>query len=313
MLSQYLLDRAVVLGRSGGRSRKAIIWRAYAALNKVIGAKQMVRFDVLGHDMLLPAGSGLPSVKSRHPGYSHNLGRIARAVAGKYAGSWAIDIGANTGDTAVVIYQYSRMSILCIEASEYYYSICKRNTEGLGETLVVKAVVDDKSGRRAGTFVEENGGGRIVDGSSGTIESMGLPDILASHSEVGSVRLIKVDTEGYDGRILSGAASWLQEHCPALFWECQPVSDRDCGGPGYGLFDLLLSCGYGYFLFYANTGEYLTSCDKSSLSVAEDLFHFFANRNGHPPQYMDICALAKADQDVFLAIRNGELSQYGKQ
>jgi len=234
-------------------------------------------------------------------------------VAAKYSGSWAIDVGANTGDTAVVIYYYSQMPVLCIEGSEFYYSLCKRNTEGLGATVVVNALVDDRSGRPLGTFVEEKGGGRILAGTSGTAMSTGLTDILSTHSEVRSVRLVKVDTEGFDGRILSGASSWLRESRPALFWECQPVSDRNRGGPGFGLFDMLLSCGYGFFLFYTNTGEYLASCDKSSLSVAEDLFYFFANRNDLPPHYMDICAVSQDDEDVFLTIRNGELSRYGKQ
>jgi FkbM family methyltransferase len=312
MLAQFLLDRTLAVSRAmtvPHRRRKAlaVTWRVYATLVRALGKHDLVRYRLYGHDLVMPAVSDLPSVYSRNPQYSENLGRIAKLVASKYPSSWAVDIGANIGDTAVVIVHHSQMRCLCIEGSATYYSFCRKNTAALNRVVAVNAMVGGASRTISGELVEDRGSAYIAEGP-GIIKLSSLADLLDQHSEVQNVRLIKIDTDGYDAGIIAGAIDWIRVHQPVLFWECDPPADLRCGGPGSAIFATLVSSGYQSFLFYTNLGDYLLSCDGLDAPLIEDLFHFFSTRNGEQPRYMDVCAIPGHDRDLFTRLRALELS-----
>jgi FkbM family methyltransferase len=272
-----------------------------------VGKRDLVRYRLYGQNLVVPAISDLPAVYSRWPQHSENLGRIAKLVASKYPSSWAVDIGANIGDTAVVIVHHSQMRCLCVEGSAKYYELCRKNMAGLNQVVTVNAMVGGASRTISGELIEDKGSGYVGRGR-GTITLRSLADLLDEHSEVQNVRLIKIDTDGYDAGIIAGAIDWIRVYQPVLFWECDPPADRRCDGPGSAIFGTLVNSGYQSFLFYTNLGDYLLSCDGLNSALIEDLFHFFSTRNGEQPTYMDVCAIPGHDRDLFARLRALELS-----
>jgi FkbM family methyltransferase len=154
----------------------------------------------------MPAESSLPSVLSRHLRYGRNLALIAEAVAAKYPGSPMIDVGANIGDTAILMRGSSDAPILCIEGSEMYADIFRSNLNESSKLTLIQKLVDTGDST-IGEILEEDGSGRAS--RNGNRRSVALADIASEHG-FSNAKLIKIDTDGFDGRIIQPRSPGLR-------------------------------------------------------------------------------------------------------
>ena len=70
--------------------------------------------------VVLPLDHALETYQARWKRYDRALGEIAHIVRGKYPDLRAVDIGANVGDTAALIFAYDDIPTLCIEGTEAF-------------------------------------------------------------------------------------------------------------------------------------------------------------------------------------------------
>jgi len=293
--------------RSSGLTRAAI-WRASSSIARGAGLSNcVVQCDVYGSTLDVPGDMGLASMLSRCPKYGRNVERFAAAVARKYANASMIDVGANIGDTALLMRRGATGPILCIEGSPRYAAVCQRNLESVSQITVVNAFVDTGSTIRA-RMVETNGTGSAVFDESSEIPTVALAEIVQRFG-FANAKLLKIDTDGFDGRIIEGALSWLQNAMPIMYWELDLTSDQEHAGPGTKVFESLSKIGYDQVMFYSNTGDYILTTSTRNHDLLEDLSWYTSMREDRlrvPPAYADVCAFPSIDADLAEALQAEE-------
>jgi hypothetical protein len=118
--------------------------------------------------------------------------------------------------------------------------------------------------------------------------------------------LVKIDTDGFDGRIISASLPWIACAMPVLFWEFELSGDAENSGPGSRIFTMLAQIGYERFTFYSNTGDYvltLRSCQTQELQDVSWYFGQRPNRDQVPPHFTDVCAFPAKDADIQESVR----------
>jgi len=304
--AQWLLDSELRQKDSSLFSGRAI--RRAATAFRFPQSTVLVHYRFHTYDLVLPFSHALPRIKKTTPLYSENIGRLSQYLGSVHPGFATIDVGANVGDTAAIIRAYGANGpLLCIEGSPAYFALLQRNAEANGLDLSLEcSFVDHQSGECDGMLRVENGTAGLSRQHESITNARSLIDILDTWPEFKTAGLLKIDTDGFDNRIIAGSAPWLAESLPWLFWEFDPVLDREHDGPGTSVFRTLADCGYGLAAMYANTGEFLCSTSVECHTFLCDLSAFLSHRGGIP--YVDVCAAPLKDSSAFLEFCAAERS-----
>ncbi len=287
--------------------QQALLWAGWSALTKALFLREAtIQYDFHGFPCTFPCFKVL--VFERFPQYHANLGRVVAATTAKYPGSRMVDIGANTGDSAIIMAAAAPSSpILSVEASPGYAELCRKNLSTIRNVTVVNSFVDTATGTVSAHYIEEDGTGHAALEEGFSTQAVSLSDLLKTHHHSEEAKFVKIDTDGFDGRIIKGALPWLTSSLPTLFWECDLSADLAVGGPGRAIFDLLAGAGYEYFfVFYSNAGDQIATAHASDGDLIDDLSWYLGERvtrDRMPPNYCDVCAIPRQDSEVYLALR----------
>jgi len=305
---QALFDMQLSLPQHGLFNR--LMFRSIRALLAQLmrGSDRLVRYTLDGVELRLPISHDLPLYRKWYPYYSTNIVRIARNVQHKYPDLSMIDIGANVGDTAAMLRQAAHFPILCVEGNARFADILRMNLPQLGpEVYVEQAFVGEETGTVSGHVMSQHGTAEIIADPlfGSTVLVMSLMEILKSHTRFAQARLIKIDTDGFDLRIVRGALALLSQIKSILFFEFDPAFYTDASAIGRAIFEELHQIGYRDAVFWENTGEYLLTAALSNTPLIEDVGQFYAGRNHL--RYCDVCVLHADDHDLAQAIRQSEI------
>lgn len=237
--------------------------------------------------LLLPITHSLPWNVAKHPTYSTNFGQIV-ADAKLSSHDIIIDIGANVGDTVALVRNESDAKIICIEGDEKYFDYLTKNTFNEKNIELIKTFVGETSGNNNTSLKVENGTARLVVDDKSTVQLKSLDDLLLNSLADKKLALIKIDTDGYDNKIIRGAKQLIIKHQPILFFEYDPYFLQLNNEKGTDIFELLSSWGYKRYTLYDNLGEKICNCTLYQMDVIRDLHNYFSGKNGK--KYMDIAA-----------------------
>lgn len=167
--------------------------------------------------------------------------------------SYYVDIGANIGNH---VHFFSSLGARCVafEPSDDNFSLLKKNASNaicyhcaLAEKISIEKFV---------SYGTSMGNSNLISSFSGTIQPWGGGEIKISdvstntldNFNLKNVTLLKIDVEGAEMRVLSGARETLEKFKPAIWIEIQ--SDKDLENCNYpykrkDIVNLLESMGYG--------------------------------------------------------------------
>ena len=268
----------------------------------------MIRYNLLGMQLLMPLAHELPFYRKRFPRYGLNLGRIAQQVKAKYPELRLIDLGANVGDTVAICRSFARYPILCIEGNERYFAILKENLEVLGEEIYCeKAFIGSVAGNLSGSLREDKGTAYFAlnAAGSGVISVSRLSDILSRQPLFSAAKMIKIDTDGYDCGILLSEEDFLSKIKPVIFFEYDVDAAKRYGLDGFLVFEMLRNIGYERVIVYDNLGNYHLMADLENRSLLEDIHNYYSGWQSQ--RYADIVAFHEEDLDLCKTIRLEEL------
>lgn len=269
----------------------------------------MTTIQLHGFSLDLPEEHWLSQIRQELPDYSENIGRLAGAVERKYPGRGLIDIGANVGDTAAIVRGHSHLPVLCIEGSEFYFEILKENVRRLNSDIELEcALVDSASLERSGHLSLEFGTATFhaSAGNGASRRFARLDDILARHPRFLTSKILKIDTDGMDGRILEGAFEWIRAVRPVLFWEHDVGRDAGANGPGLGIFSRLVEAGYRSGLIFDNTGEFIQTISLEATQQLAEVSEYLPGGEQFYG-YIDVCAFHDEDSDLCALVREIEI------
>jgi len=313
-LSQKVLEATLSIP-SSGLFNKAVL-HALTRCRRLLAraGDPLVRHNLAGTEIVLPVSHDLPLYRKQFPVYASNVARIASQVAAKYADLTFIDIGANIGDTAVLLRNTAHFPILCIEGDARFFAILQVNAARLQPDIHLEhAFVSSEIGRVRGRVESEKGTARLVEDETSpeTVAVRTLSDILAAHPLFARSKMIKVDTDGFDCHILQSELDLLHRLKPVLFFEYAPDLWARNQEDGCGIFESLQQIGYQSALVYENTGDYLLTAELSARTLIEDIYQFYSGRLGE--RYADICAFHAEDADLCQTIRLAEIEFFRRQ
>jgi FkbM family methyltransferase len=287
-------------------------WKSLLMARRVVlrFGDPVVEYKLYGSVLRMPLSHGLPIILRSYPLYSDNLGRIAAHLSAKYSDLAVIDIGANVGDSVVILHQHVRMPVLCVEGEPRFCEFLAENVSKMLPAPVIEQSFVSMSSQGL-TPVVHDGTARLSRAQSGNgheLPTKSFEEILREYPSFQSAHLVKVDTDGMDVAILSSADDWIAQQKPVLFFEYDPDLQLPHGVDGLDLLDRLKGHGYHRVLVYENTGDYMFSAELTNQTLLSELHEFFSGR--HSARYCDLCVFHSQDEDIAESIRRSELDVF---
>lgn len=212
-----------------------------------------------------------------------------------------IDIGANVGDTAALMARSPEIAILCIEGNEEFLPLLRANLASVSLISEVEPSyvgVDDAN--VSGRMLTYEGTAKLVEGD-GVVRVKSLSQILESHPRFKNARLLKVDTDGFDAKIILAASDVIAASKPIAYIEYSPSESPAAEAECRAMIERLKSIGYAYFHVFDNFGNHMlrVPAEQSDHLHALNAYVRSSRKDLRPSLfYYDICAIAANDADI---------------
>jgi FkbM family methyltransferase len=235
----------------------------------------------------------LPQILVSLPNFGRRLADVVLAL--KVDQPCVIDVGANIGDTALLLARFAPgAKVLCVEGDSSFIADLKRNTSQIAGVTIAQAFLSDRTAVIRGKLVTKDGTGHVVlDENGDALQVQTLDDLLASSPQFSSPHVIKIDTDGYDAAILRGAQKVLATVKPVVFYEWHPGYYNMAGESVSGHAEFLSRLGYEGFLIFTNRGELLLSMRNPGPEIWNSLAYFSSQRRTFDDLHYDVAAFPR--------------------
>jgi len=313
MIAQFISDNLIKQRKPNLAGE--IIEKFFLALRKFylgLNGTALVHYNFIDSKITLPFRHDLPLNKKQFPEYDMNIGRIPAYLREKYPDIQAIDIGANVGDTAIIIKHFTDIPIPCIEADKFYFTLLKQNTSEIGDIVCENCFVGESKSNGL-HFVNYTGSGRLVLSNEPATKILfnSLIEVIERHSNFNKIKFLKIDTDGFDCKIIRSNVDYLKVNKPVIFFEYDPYFLNLIGDDGLSVFSTLSEIGYEKLLIYDNTSVFLISLNIEDIISLEELNLYYSGRQSE--MYMDICVFHNDDNDIAETIRKLEFKYFENQ
>jgi FkbM family methyltransferase len=264
---------------------------------------------VAGNRLNIPVNNPLIKTYTEMPLFGQEIGRISKEIYKKYPSMWAIDIGANIGDSTSIIKKFSDIPVVSIEGDETSYKYLKQNTtlfkniftynKYLGENDEERSVIISKKGWNNTIMPNTNSGKKI---QFITLDSLIKENFL---SEI-QFKFIKIDTEGYDTIIIRGGREIIRNKKPVIYLEFNQDNMASLNENGLKTIFSLSEYGYKSVLFFDDRGRFIISIGLNETEKIEQLCKYSDGKNGLI-YYYNLCLIQEEDSELVAAIVNSEL------
>jgi FkbM family methyltransferase len=290
-ISQYIYNaylQSLRNGRSARRQQRR--WRRYRRwLLKLTDPEIIVALDSFQFKTLFSSNILLSHFEM--PYYDTALPRLAKAVKAAQDRLVMVDIGANVGAASYLVSVQTPGQFFCVEANPRFKSSLSYNLAQIpGSTARFLALTDQTRTARVHHNYSDGNSDIEADEAGEPMQFTTLDELLSSDPVYGAPNLIKIDTEGFEFKILRGAKGILARHQPVLFLEFFPDLIRQQGDGPDALFELLAAHGYAQYLFYDGAGRLLTGAPSGDLDEIRALRRYC--ELGH--SFFDVTAFPKA-------------------
>jgi len=277
----FFLYRAIVRTISGKGIRWGRIpglWRLHRALMRSLHPHGII--DIRVHDLTLCINADDAGVAPSLLAFGvHERYETALFLDAIRPGAVVVDVGANTGYYALLAAQRAG-SIFAFEPAPDNFALLTRNVErnhAAGVTCLPHAVSDRRGSVRIFTDRDNHGMASLsphnVNHQAAIVdaESITLDEYLLDERKVPSVDIIKIDAEGAEALVLSGARRILRDHNPRIFLEVCAYAQKNIGTDPAAMFEELKHMGYRFRLIDENERQLrdieipaiLAKCEKA--------------------------------------------------
>jgi len=246
---------------------------------------------IYNHKIFLPTLHPLKNIMDLHSNYDRFIGELATVID---ADTIAIDVGANIGDSSIrMALCRSDILIYAYEPSIGFYGYAQENIKRLGIKNI--RLFNQAVGSEPYIFLDEkNGTGSNLQELSGNntmkIRANRLDECTAGLKK--KVKLIKIDTDGWDWDVLNSGMELIDRDRPIIFFELQIDSNKVLCEYSSTL-KTLFSLGYTFFVF-DNFGNYIF--DLNDAFILEEKLSYLLNPSTPSSErripYFDLCGVS---------------------
>lgn len=255
------------------------------------------------------AGHPIQDYLKNYPFYSRNLPRLAKYMEVKYPTYSIIDIGANIGDTIALLRTAKvNQQVYLIEGEPSYFKLLQTNLSQFDKALPYLTFLGEETAIQTGAIASAEGTARLDNGAAAAIHIQKL-DELAKKEQFEHVKLLKIDTDGFDFKILRGSMDLLKQFKPVLFFEYDADFLEEQNEHGTQTLNALQQLGYHQIIYYDNYGKMLLSTTLDNQLLIDQLYIYMRKREGAFPYY-DVCVFHQDDDKLANEIIKQEMAFY---
>jgi FkbM family methyltransferase len=162
------------------------------------------------------------------------------------------DVGAAVGDTVLLLFANlpeAFSGFTCVDGDAEFFQYLRQNLSHLPDGRLVFATLSAVEG-----VIPD-----LIRTHSGTASAQGsrqIPTTTLSKVLSEPVDLLKIDVDGFDGKVLAGARNMLAQYRPTVIFEWHPILCRQTGNGWNDAFEILRDSGYSRFAWFTKFGDF---------------------------------------------------------
>jgi len=282
---------------SGGPIGGRLFAAARALMISAFGDPPCV-MRVHGRLLRMPLSHALPFYAARNPLYDTLPGRLCAFLRESRSAMCIVDIGANVGDSIAACGAEADDRVLAVEPNHCFARFLRDNWPDAQQVRLCDVFCSSTAGE--GDFViEQHAGTASIRPSAGGVRMRQMPlDSIVEHlTDFARPDFLKIDTDGHDFEVLSGAMGMLARCRPAVLFECDVFGRVDYTMAVHATLNAIADCGYHRFLAYDHLGHLIGAFPlRGGGGFDHLLFHqLVAGRS-----YFDLLVLREGDFDAFV-------------
>jgi len=256
-------------------------------------------------EMQLPRRHVLPYLATDSSPYARNLVDLAVLLAESDDELVVLDVGANIGDSTLMIRKRVRCRTVCVEGDPQWLSYLEANVGGLPDVAIEPSLLSPSPAAGYASIVHESAGtSRLEPADEGSGTAL-LPadELISRHPELERVRLVKSDTDGFDVALVPAFARIFERSRPVIFFEFDAVPTR-LAMPDLeptSVFHELTSLGYEYAAVWTNGGRVLGLSPVSQLAERSSELDGDVDSRGY--HFWDVAVAHRDDAEGIRALR----------
>jgi FkbM family methyltransferase len=304
LISSYIYRRAL--------NGNAITRRLFRIARRVLVQMHedaLCTMNVHGRDMLMPLAHPLPSHLRDFPLYDRLPGRLTKFIRSKLQTIRCIDVGANVGDTIAAfrgptIQEKSTEEdiFLAIEPNPRFRRCLISNWGDDESVVILPCICSSSEGETSARIHEAKGTASIdlageADGEQGNQHTKRTIDsIVSQYRGRGDFNLLKIDTDGHDFEVLSGAKEFIAKSMPFLYFEVDAFSNPSFIDDCFNALGFLRETGYRRMFIYDNFGSLLGIFETDDVASVKKLLFYKLTKAGY---YFDFLLMKECFVDEF--------------
>jgi FkbM family methyltransferase len=212
-----------------------------------------VSTTIHGKSVIVNFGFTYPIYARRFPSLNAPLVELAyQTWKSKVNPIFFVDVGAAVGDTVLLLYANlpgAFCGFVCVDGDPEFYGYLEKNLRHLPEGRLVNSLL-------SGAEEEILDLVRTHTGTASAQSQVKRTATTLSELISEEVDLLKIDVDGFDGRVLSGASDLLQRCHPSVIFEWHPILCQQTGNNWTDHFRILTAAGYSRFVWFTKFGDF---------------------------------------------------------
>ena len=273
-----------------------IIWQRTAdhSFKKYKGP---INAAIHGYPVEISNGYTYPVTSRSYKTFNNPLLELANLTAEiKKTPICIVDIGSAVGDTALFLIANADKQIdkiYCIDGDSEFFNYLIHNVKNIKKINPLKALLSDGDRQKEAALIRIHLGTASAQGEllEDAITLDGL--LLDSNARVSQIDLIKVDVDGFDGKVLAGSTKILMKFKPTIIFEWHPVLYNKTKNDIHRPFQILQENGYSKFVWFDKYGNFSHFDNTHSREDTERMAQVCMNGRHEFDWHYDVIAIHK--------------------
>lgn len=179
---------------------------------------------------------------------------------------------------------------MAIEGEKAFFPLLKENTRNYNVYYENVYLSDDEKSSYKNIIT--NGTGKLVEDNNTEVDIITLDKLMRTKYNDFKADIIKIDTDGFDFKVIRGAGNYIANTKPLLFFEWSKEDLNIQGENELSIFPKLEAMGYRDLLLFDNFGNKMLLTTTDNTKVLEYMANYTVNKD-KLIHYYDILAIHK--------------------
>ena len=287
---QFILHEHLHEGKNARRATKLYNHLIYKNKGNAI-----IKTQTNGQKFYCNFSHRLPFYQKEFPLYDKQLSKLCHHLHKELKRTINIvDVGANVGDTVLNI-GLKDAFYLCIEGNESFAKLIQYNLKHRYNYSLETCYLTDNPAEKSYRPKTTNGTNRLVHSDNNSCDegvfTQTLDQLIDAKYKNLNFDLIKIDTDGFDFKVIRGAKKCLERWQPLLFFEWDKAYCKEQGENPLLIFPILDDLGYSDCILFDNFGNPFALVPINDLKKLGDYIE--KTIGAGLPYYYDVLAINK--------------------